>query len=39
MKLLRDILYKVAIQEVHGTNELEVQGVTFDSRTVNSGFL
>ncbi len=39
MKLLKDILYKVAIQEVHGTNELEVQDVTFDSRTVNSGFL
>ena len=39
MKLLRDILYKVAIQEVHGTNELEVQDITFDSRTVNSGFL
>ncbi len=39
MKLLKDILYKVAIQEVHGTNELEVQDVTFDSRTVNSRFL
>jgi UDP-N-acetylmuramoyl-L-alanyl-D-glutamate--2,6-diaminopimelate ligase len=39
MKLLRDILYKVAIQEVHGTNELEVQDITFDSRTVISGCL
>lgn len=36
MKLLKDILYKVAIVEVHGTNNLEVEHITFDSRTVDT---
>lgn len=39
MKLLKDILYKVAIVEIHGINDLEVENITFDSRKVDAGFV
>ncbi len=34
MKLLRDILYKANLQEVHGSTNIAVTSITFDSRTV-----
>lgn len=34
MKLLKDILYKAAIESVHGSTNIEVQKLTFDSRAV-----
>jgi len=37
MKLLKDILYKVAILEVHGTTNVEVSDISFDSRSVIEG--
>lgn len=37
MRLLKDILYKVAILEVHGSNDIEVNAIAFDSRKVEKG--
>jgi len=37
MKLLKDILYKVGILEVHGTTAISVSGIAFDSRNVEDG--
>lgn len=34
MKLLKDILYKVSILEVHGSTNIAISTLTFDSRTV-----
>lgn len=34
MKLLRDILYKTNLLEVHGSTNIAVTSITFDSRTV-----
>lgn len=34
MKLLRDILYKTNLQEVHGSTNIAITSLTFDSRTV-----
>ena len=34
MKLLKDILFKVAIESVKGTTDLEVNALHFDSRKV-----
>ncbi|MEO8517432.1 MAG: UDP-N-acetylmuramoyl-L-alanyl-D-glutamate--2,6-diaminopimelate ligase [Flavobacterium sp.] len=34
--LLRDILYKVAIEAVHGSTEVEVNNIHFDSRKIES---
>jgi UDP-N-acetylmuramoyl-L-alanyl-D-glutamate--2,6-diaminopimelate ligase len=34
MKLLRDILYKTNLQEVHGSTNIAVTSITFDSRKV-----
>jgi UDP-N-acetylmuramoyl-L-alanyl-D-glutamate--2,6-diaminopimelate ligase len=34
MKLLKDILYKVRIEEVHGSTNTAIEQVTFDSRSV-----
>jgi UDP-N-acetylmuramoyl-L-alanyl-D-glutamate--2,6-diaminopimelate ligase len=34
MKLLKDILYKVAIESVQGSTNIEVNKVTFDSRNI-----
>jgi len=38
MALLRDILYKVNITSTSGNMDLEVKGITFDSRKVKPGF-
>ncbi len=37
--ILRDILYKVSLVEVHGLTEIEVNKICFDSREVESGSL
>jgi UDP-N-acetylmuramoyl-L-alanyl-D-glutamate--2,6-diaminopimelate ligase len=34
MKLLRDILYKTNLQEVHGSTNIAITSITFDSRKV-----
>ncbi|MCK4562875.1 MAG: UDP-N-acetylmuramoyl-L-alanyl-D-glutamate--2,6-diaminopimelate ligase, partial [Flavobacteriaceae bacterium] len=39
MKNLKDILYKVAVEAVVGSTEIDVQAVEFDSRKVLSGTL
>ena len=39
MKLLKDILYKVAIEAVKGSTELSVRNIHFDSRRISSGDL
>ena len=39
MKTLSDILYKVSLIEVHGSMEVEVSAVAFDSRSVTKGTL
>lgn len=39
MKLLRDILYKANLQEVHGSTNTAVTSITFDSRTVTKDSL
>ena len=36
MKLLKDILYKVAIQSVKGRTDVHVNALVFDSRKVQS---
>ena len=35
MKLLKDILYKVGIKSVHGTTNIEINKIEFDSRLVS----
>lgn len=37
MKQLRDILYKVRLEQVHGITDVAVSSVTFDSRSVTEG--
>lgn len=37
MKLLKDILYKVAIEAVKGSTDLSVRNIHFDSRRISSG--
>ncbi len=37
MKLLRDILYKVRLEQVQGATDVAVSSVTFDSRSVTQG--
>ena len=39
MSLLKDILYGVAIEQVVGTTDLEINALHFDSRKVNGGSL
>ncbi|HTF04173.1 MAG TPA: UDP-N-acetylmuramoyl-L-alanyl-D-glutamate--2,6-diaminopimelate ligase [Bacteroidia bacterium] len=39
MKLLRDILYKTNLQEVHGSTNIAITSLTFDSRTVTKDSL
>lgn len=41
MMLLKDILYKVAIEAVHGSTEVEVKAIHFDSRKIalNTAFV
>lgn len=39
MKLLRDILYSVRIEEVHGSTNIAVEGITLDSRKVRPNSL
>ncbi len=39
MKLLKDILYKVRIEEVLGNTHIATEGITMDSREVRSFFL
>ncbi len=39
MKLLKDILYKVAIEAVQGSTEISVRKIDFDSRKISSGDL
>src|SRR6188472_1902788 len=39
MKLLKDLLYKSGLTEVHGTTEVSVSEVCFDSRKARSGAL
>lgn len=39
MSLLKDILYGVAIEQVVGTTDLEINALHFDSRKVNEGSL
>ena len=35
MKILKDILYKVSIESVHGTTAVEINKIEFDSRVVS----
>ena len=35
MSLLKDILYKVTIESVHGTTDLAIEKIEFDSRKVS----
>lgn len=37
MKILKDILYKVAIESVTGSTDVDIQKIEFDSRKVESG--
>lgn len=39
MKLLRDILYKANLQEVHGSTNIAITSLTFDSRKVSKDSL
>jgi UDP-N-acetylmuramoyl-L-alanyl-D-glutamate--2,6-diaminopimelate ligase len=39
MKLFRDILYKTNLQEVHGSTNIAITSLTFDSRTVTKDAL
>ena len=39
MKKLKEILYKVAIQVISGSTDINVTNISFDSRTVKSGNL
>ena len=39
MKLLKDILYKVAVNTVYGTTDMAISKVEFDSRKVEKGAL
>ncbi|WP_457617469.1 UDP-N-acetylmuramoyl-L-alanyl-D-glutamate--2,6-diaminopimelate ligase [Lutibacter sp.] len=39
MKVVKDILYKVAINAIHGTTSVRVNAITFDSRQVKEGCL
>lgn len=39
MKLLRDILYKTTLQEVHGSTNIAITSLTFDSRKVTKDAL
>lgn len=39
MKLLRDILYKVTLQAVHGSTNLAISHVSFDSRNIKKDTL
>src|ERR1044071_3959334 len=39
MKLLRDILYKTNLQEVHGSTNIAITSLTFDSRKVTKDSL
>jgi UDP-N-acetylmuramoyl-L-alanyl-D-glutamate--2,6-diaminopimelate ligase len=39
MALLRDILYKVSLTSTYGNMDVEVEGICFDSRKVQAGFL
>lgn len=36
MKILKDILYKVSIESVHGTTAVEINKIEFDSRAVST---
>ncbi len=36
---LKEILYKVPLQEVRGNTNIEIQGIHFDSREIRDGFL
>lgn len=38
MKTLKDILYKVSLVSTHGSTEVKVSGLAFDSRLVGPGF-
>lgn len=35
MKILKDILYKVAVKAIHGSTQIEIKSIQFDSRKVN----
>ena len=37
MKKLKEILYKVAIDGISGSTDIEVTGISIDSRTIESG--
>ena len=39
MRVLKDILYKVALKEVHGVTDVMISNIQFDSRKVGSGDL
>jgi UDP-N-acetylmuramoyl-L-alanyl-D-glutamate--2,6-diaminopimelate ligase len=39
MKLLQDILYKVHLQQVHGSTAVNVSGIAIDSRKVEKDFV
>ena len=39
MKILKDLLYKVALEAVKGSTDIEVRELTFDSRAVAAGDL
>lgn len=39
MKILKDILYKVAVESVKGSTDIGVDAIAFDSRKVRSGTL
>lgn len=39
MKLLKDILYKVAIEAVKGSTDISIRKIDFDSRKISSGDL
>ncbi len=39
MKILKDILYKVAIEAVQGSTEISVRKIDFDSRKISNGDL
>jgi UDP-N-acetylmuramoyl-L-alanyl-D-glutamate--2,6-diaminopimelate ligase len=38
MKLLVDILYKVPLVKLIGSTEIEITGLSIDSRSVQNGF-
>lgn len=39
MRLLREIIYKTRITETHGSTEIKISGIAFDSRKVGKGYL